>query len=228
MRGLGARQLALELPHAESFRRDDFLPDGSNEAALTLVDSWPDWPHRVVAIVGPGGSGKSHLAAIWAERAGARIVDAGSLTQNEVPGSLVTGALALEDLAPEQTDEPALFHLLNLAREEDAFVLITAASRLTLQRGVLPDLKSRLRAVPVFELAPPSESLIAAVLVKLFADRQLLIDEDTVAYLLTRMERSLASARDLAARLDRAALSRARRITRQLAVEVLREQESTV
>lgn len=221
-----ARQLAFDLPHAESFRRDDFLPDASNEAALALVDSWPDWPNRVAAIVGPPGSGKSHLAAIWAERAGARIADAGALSLTEVPRTLVTGALALENLAPGRVDEPAIFHLLNLAREEDAFLLITAESRQHLQGHATADLASRLRAVPVFELSAAGERLLGAVLVKLFADRQLSIEEDTIAYLLARMERSLAAARDLVARLDSAALSRGRRITRQLAADVLREQES--
>jgi chromosomal replication initiation ATPase DnaA len=225
MPGIGARQLALDLPHAESFRRDDFLSDPSNKAALALVDSWPVWPNRVAAIVGPPGSGKSHLAAIWAECAGARIVDAASLVQSEVPRALVTGALVVEDIAPGRADEAAMFHLLNLAREEEAFVLITAGKRLDLEGYALPDLSSRLRALPIFSLAPPGESLLAAVLVKLFADRQLEVDEDTIAYLLPRIERSLATARSVTARLDRAALSRGRRVTRALAAEVLREQE---
>lgn len=214
------RQLALDLPHAESFRRDDFLASSANAAALALVESWPAWPDRFAAIVGPPGSGKSHLAAIWAARSGARIVDAASLTRTEVPRALVTGALVLEDLAPQRIDEAALFHLLNLAREEPAFILMTAGKRLDLAGFTLPDLASRLRAVPAVTLAPPDDALIAAVLVKLFADRQILIDEDTVSYLLARMERTLAAARALAARLDRVSLSQGRRITRALAAEL--------
>jgi chromosomal replication initiation ATPase DnaA len=225
MQASGARQLAFELPHAESFRREDFLADASNEAALALVESWPNWPHRIAAIVGPPGSGKSHLAAIWAERAGARITDAAALTQTEVPRALVTGALVIEDLAPERADEQAFFHLFNLAREEDAYVLVTAAQRSDLDGFRLPDLASRLRALPVIALTPPGDALLAAVLVKLFADRQLAVDEETVTFLLSRMERSLAAARDMVGRLDRAALSRGRRITRALASELLREQE---
>jgi chromosomal replication initiation ATPase DnaA len=226
MREFGARQLALDLAHAESFRRDDFLTDPSNETALALVEAWPVWPDRVAAIVGPPGSGKSHLAAIWAERAGARIVDAASLDGAEVPRALVTGALVVEDLAPARIDEPALFHLLNLVREEGAFVLITATRRLDLEGYAIADLASRLRAVPVVSLAPAGDALVAAVLVKQFADRQLTLDEDTVAYLLPRIERSLAAARAIASELDRTALSRGRRITRALAAEVLRERES--
>ena len=226
MRELGARQLALDLPHAESFRRDDFLADPSNETALALVEAWPVWPDRIAAIVGPSGSGKSHLAAIWAERSGARIVDAASLDRAEVPRALATGAVVVEDLTPSRIDEAALFHLLNLAREEDAYALITARRRLDLEGFTIPDLASRLRVVPAVTLAPPGDTLIAAVLVKQFADRQLMLDEDTVAYLLPRLERSLAAARAIVSALDRTALSRGRRITRALAAEVLRSRES--
>ena len=120
------RQLALSLSHAESFTRDDFLEGPANAAGLALIDSWPDWPNRVMLLVGPEGSGKSHLAAIWAERSGARSTSAHALTAAEVPTALATGALVIEDLKSSDIDERALFHLLNLAREEDAFVLITA------------------------------------------------------------------------------------------------------
>ena len=221
----GARQLTLDLPHAESFHRDDFLPDPSNEAALALVDAWPSWPDRFAAIVGPAGSGKSHLAAIWAERSGARVVDAASLTVEEVPLALATGALVLEDLSPARVDETALFHLLNLVRQEGAYLLITAAKRLDLENYTLADLASRLRAVPAISLALPGDALLAAVLLKHFADRQLMVDEDTVSYLLSRIERSLDAAREAARRLDQASLSRGRRITRALAAELFRAGE---
>src|SRR3979490_916762 len=120
------RQLAFALPHAESLSRDNFLEGPANEAGLALVDSWPDWPNRVMLLVGTEGSGKSHLAAIWAEEAGARSISAHALTAPAVPGALATGALVVEDLKSSDFDERALFHLMNLAREEDAFVLITA------------------------------------------------------------------------------------------------------
>src|SRR6516162_10295423 len=120
------RQLAFALPHAESFTRDDFLEGPANIAGLALIDSWPDWPNRIMLLVGPEGSGKSHLASIWAEQAGARAASAHMLTAASVPSALATGALVVEDLRPTNLDERALFHLLNLAREEAAFVLITA------------------------------------------------------------------------------------------------------
>ena len=124
----GPRQLALALGHAESFAREDFLSGSSNARALALMDAWPDWPSRTMILTGPEGSGKSHLAAIWALRAGARCIAARALDLAAVPTALATGALVVEDLAAGAYDERALFHLLNLAREEDAFILLTARS----------------------------------------------------------------------------------------------------
>src|SRR6202789_4649181 len=120
------RQLAFALPHEESLTRDNFLEGPANESGLALVDSWPDWPNRIMLLVGPEGSGKSHLAAIWAEQAGARSTSAHALTATAVPGALATGALVVDDLKPSDLDERALFHLMNLAREDQASVLITA------------------------------------------------------------------------------------------------------
>jgi chromosomal replication initiation ATPase DnaA len=218
-----ARQLALDLPHAESFRGDDFLPTPANAAALALVERWPEWPDPAAAIIGPPGSGKSHLAAIWAERAGARIVAAASLTAADVPGALATGALVLEDFSPERVHEAALFHLFNLAREDGAYLLLTSRQRLDGGAIALPDLASRLRSIPSAMLAPPDDALLAAVLVKLFADRQLRIDEGVISYLIPRIDRSLGAARAVVDRLDLAALSRGRSVTRALASEVLRD-----
>ena len=119
------RQLALALDHSVSFAREDFLSGPSNIAALNLIEHWPDWPDRLVALIGPEGSGKSHLAAIWAEEAGARILSTNLLSVSTVPAALATGALVVEDLDADDLDEQALFHLINLAREEDAYVFLT-------------------------------------------------------------------------------------------------------
>src|SRR3954464_3048236 len=143
------RQLAFALPHTESLTRDNFLEGPANAAALALVDSWPEWPNRIMLLVGPEGSGKSHLAAIWAEEAGARSTSAHALTAAAVPGALATGALVIEDLNSSTCDERALFHLLNLAREEQAYVLMTARTPPSAADIELRDLRSRLRAVPV-------------------------------------------------------------------------------
>ncbi|MFZ0763818.1 chromosomal replication initiator DnaA [Bradyrhizobium sp.] len=214
------RQLAFALPHAESFTRDDFLEGPANAAGLALIDRWPDWPNRVMFLLGPEGSGKSHLAAIWAEQSGARSTSAHTLTATEVPGALATGALVIEDLKASDIDERALFHLLNLAREEGAFVLMTARALPT--EVELRDLRSRLRAVPAVELLPPDDQLFRALIVKFCADRQLAVDETVVSYLTTRLERSYAAPRQAVQLLDTEALRLGRPVTRALAAELLR------
>jgi chromosomal replication initiation ATPase DnaA len=217
------RQLAFALPHAESLTRDNFLEGPANEAALSLVESWPDWPNRVMFLVGPEGSGKSHLAAIWAELAGARSTSAHALTATAVPGALATGALVVEDLKPSGFDERAMFHLLNLAREDDASVLITARVPPSAFEVELRDLKSRLRAVPVVSLLEPDDLLFRGLIVKFCADRQLSIDEAVVSFLANRIERSYAAARHAVDLLDTEALRLGRPVTRALAAELLRD-----
>ncbi|MEH2469423.1 chromosomal replication initiation ATPase DnaA [Nitrobacteraceae bacterium AZCC 2161] len=216
------RQLAFALPHAESLSRDNFLEGPANAEALGLIDRWPDWPNRVMLLVGPEGSGKSHLAAIWAEEAGARSTMAHALTASSVPAALATGALVVEDLNAGAFDERALFHLLNLAREDEASMLITARVAPVALPIELRDLRSRLRAVPVVNLMPPDDMLFRALIVKFCADRQLSIDETVVSYLASRIERSFAAARQTVELLDAEALRLGRPVTRALAAELLR------
>jgi chromosomal replication initiation ATPase DnaA len=217
------RQLAFVLPHAESLTRDNFLEGPANTAGLALIDAWPEWPSRTVLLAGPEGSGKSHLAAIWAEAAGARSTTAHALTAANVPAALATGALVVEDLKPADLDERALFHLLNLAREDQAYVLITARVPPASFEIELRDLRSRLRALPVVSLQEPDDQLFRALIVKFCADRQLAVDESVVGYLVTRIERSYAAVRQAVELLDREALSLGRPVTRALAAEVLRK-----
>jgi len=212
----------LALPHAESVTRDNFLEGPANEAGLALIDAWPDWPNRIMLLVGPEGSGKSHLAAIWAEQAGARSTSARALTAAAVPGALSTGALVVEDLKSSGFDERALFHLLNLAREDEACILITARVPPAALEIELRDLRSRLRAVPTVSLLPPDDQLLRALIVKFCADRQLAVDESVVSYLVTRIERSFAAARRAVELLDSEALRQRRPVTRALAAELLR------
>jgi chromosomal replication initiation ATPase DnaA len=216
------RQLAFALPHAESLTRDNFLEGPANAAGLALVDSWSEWPNRIMLLVGPEDSGKSHLAAIWAEQAGARSTTAHALTAAAVPGALATGALVLEDLKSSDFDERALFHLMNLAREDGAFVLVTAREPLSAFQIELRDLRSRLRAVPTVSLLPPDDQLFRALIVKFCADRQLAVDETVVSYLATRIERSYAAVRQAVELLDKEALRLGRPVTRALAAELLR------
>jgi chromosomal replication initiation ATPase DnaA len=220
------RQLALALDHAESFAREDFLSGPSNEQALALIDSWPDWPFRAAVLAGPAGSGKSHLAAIFAEQAGARFLAARALAETALPTALATGALVVEDLAEGAFEERALFHLINLAREQEAYLLLTARSRPAGWSFALRDVGSRLKALPVVVTAAPDDALLRAVLVKLFADRQLAVDESLIGYLLTRIERSFAAAQTVVERLDREAMRRQRPLTRALAAELWREGEA--
>ena len=216
------RQLAFALPHAESFTRDNFLEGPANAAGLALVDSWPDWPNRIMQLVGPEGAGKSHLAAIWAEQAGARSTSAHALTAAAVPGALATGALVVDDLKSSDVDERALFHLLNLAREEGASILITSRVPLSALQIELHDLRSRLRAIPTVLLLPPDDQLFRALIVKFCTDRQLGVDESVVSYLTTRIERSYAAVRQVVELLDAEALRLGRPVTRALAAELLR------
>jgi len=217
------RQLAFTLGHAESFAREDFLSGSSNAAALALIESWPEWPAPAVVLVGPEGSGKSHLAAIWASEAGGRFLSARALAAADLPASLATGALVVEDLAAEAFDERALFHLINLAREEGASLLLTARTAPAGWPVAVRDLGSRLKALPVVALSAPDDVLLRAVLLKLFADRQLEVDEQLLDYVATRIERSFAAARAVVARLDQEAMQRQRPLTRSLAADVLRQ-----
>lgn len=223
---MGARQIPLDLPHPESRARADFLAAPSNQEALALIDAWPDWPARIVALIGPEGSGKSHLASIFAARSGAAILAARSLDDETVPRAFATGALVLEDVGEGTLDEAALFHLMNLAGEQRASLLITARrAPAALAAGLATaDLASRLRAVPTVEIGAPDDALLAAVAFKLFADRQLTPEDGLVSFMLARMERSLAALRDLVAALDREALARKRPLNKSLASELLRAQ----
>jgi chromosomal replication initiation ATPase DnaA len=217
----GPRQLTLALQHTESFAREDFLSGPSNAAALALIDCWPQWPNRAIVLTGPEGSGKSHLAAIWSDVAGARLVAARSLDQAKVPAALATGALVIEDVTAGAFDERALFHVLNLAGEQDAFLLLTARTPPAAWKVAIRDLDSRLKALPIVSLTPPDDTLLRAVLVKLFADRQIAVEEALISFIATRIERSFAAARAVVGRLDGEAMRRKRALTRTLAAELL-------
>jgi chromosomal replication initiation ATPase DnaA len=218
----GPGQLAFDLPHASSSHLADFISGESNRRPLEFLLAWPDWPHPAAVLSGPSGSGKSHLARIWADRAGADVVQArdiaGAATAADRPRRLV-----VEDLERGALDERALFHLFNLCVEPGGALLVTAnapPARLALS---LPDLVSRLRAARLVEIDTPDDGLIEAVLVKLFADRQLEIGPDITAFALARMERSLEAARALVARVDQLGLAESRRVSKRLVARALQE-----
>ena len=215
------RQLAFDLPLDPRFGREDFLVSPSNELAYAQIESWPNWSDTILLLTGPRGSGKSHLAAIWAATAHAWTVDAFEITQHKVPHLISNGALAIEDVDRGDRDEAALFHLLNLAREKRAFVLLTSETPPDRWGLQTPDLLSRLRLAPVVSLGAPDDALLKAVLVKLFVDRQLVVDTSVVDYVALRIERSLAKADELVTMLDKEALSRGRRVSRAMAADIL-------
>jgi chromosomal replication initiation ATPase DnaA len=221
------KQLAFDLPLDPRFGAEDFLVSPSNEQAYSLIETWPDWPDTILLLVGPRGSGKSHLASIWATNAHAWTVDAVAITHDKVPHLVSNGALAIEDMDRGERDEAALFHLLNLAREKKASLLITCETPPDRWNLRTPDLLSRLRLAPSVTLEAPDDALLKAVLVKLFVDRQLVVDTSVVDYIALRIERSLAKASEIVALLDREALSRGRRVSRAIAAEILGAAQET-
>ncbi len=216
------QQLVFDLPHRPAEGAEDFLVSRSNEAAVAAIDAWPDWAHRALAVVGPAGSGKSHLVSVWRRRTGAAGLPAATLGDDAVERAAAGRALAIEDIDRGIGEERVLFHLLNLARETRLFLLLTARSAPGEMEIGLTDLRSRLRALPLVRIEPPDEPLLRALLVKLFADRQLAVEPHVVAYLALHMERSADAARRVVAEMDRLALTTHRRMTRPLAAEALR------
>ncbi len=217
----GARQLTLELPLAPGFGPEDFFVSGSNETAYAAIEGWPAWPDPVLILVGPPGSGKSHLGAIWAAKAGAKIIAAATLGGADAEALANSGPLLIENLEALGGAEAQLFHLVNLMRECGAPLVLTAKRPPGAWGLEIADLVSRLRLAPCVEIDAPDDALMRAVLVKLLIDRQLVADVRIVDYAALRLERSLDAARRFVAALDREALSRQGRITRQMAADIL-------
>lgn len=188
-----------------------------------MIDRWPDWPASTLFLIGPPGSGKSHLAHVWCGASGAALQSSGTLRIEHVPEALAANGLALEDAPGPDLDETAFFHLMNLARERRAFLLVTSQTLPARWPVNLADLKSRLRASPVVELKPPDDALLRAVLAKHFADRQIALDNAVVSFLVSRMERSFDAARRLVAEIDRRALAEKAEVTRSFAARILSE-----
>jgi chromosomal replication initiation ATPase DnaA len=215
------RQLVFDLAHRQALGAEDFLVSSSNEAAVEMIDRWPHWPHPASLVAGPQGSGKSHLANVWRLRSAASMISAASLDDAAVAALPDGGALVVEDIDRGIADEKALFHLLNRARESKIAVLVTSRIAPGEQEFRVPDLRSRLRALPLVEVQPPDEVLLKAVLVKLFSDRQLNVEPAVIDYLSLRMERSMAAANRVVVAIDQLALAKQRRVTRPLAAEAL-------
>ncbi len=214
-------QLALELPQRPAHGAEDFLVSHANTAAVDLVDAWPAWSDPALLVVGPAGSGKSHLASVWRLRSAAASLAASVLGEASIIVFEATHALVIEDVDRGIGDERVLFHLLNLARERGYALLLTSRRPPGDLEVALPDLRSRLRALPLAVIDPPDEALLRAVLVKLFADRQLAVEPRLVAYIALHMERSMEAAGRVVAAVDRLSLAAHRRVTRAIAAQAL-------
>ena len=216
-------QLSFDLPSVPAFGRADFMVAPSNAIAVASIESWRNWPNRKLVLTGPAGAGKSHLTHVWASQTGAEVCSAADLTDADVSG-LATGCVAVEDvsdIAEHPKAQTALFHLHNLVLAEGHSLLMTGAKAPAFWGITLPDLASRLMATQVATLDLPDDTLLAAVIAKLFADRQLAPKPDLISYLVLRIDRSFAAARDVVAALDTASLAQKRPITKALAATVL-------
>jgi chromosomal replication initiation ATPase DnaA len=218
MTAVGTGQLVLSLPARETLRREDFFASPANAAALAAVTDWRGWPSGRMLLTGPAGAGKTHLVALWAAETGAVVVAGADLARADLPVLAGRGLVAVDDAqgAAGGQGEVALFHLHNLLAGVGHLLLTAPAP--PRDWGVrLPDLLSRMQAVAITAVAPPDDALLSAVLVKLFADRQIEVPAALIPWLVARMERSVAAAQAIVATLDAAALAEKRPITLALA-----------
>ena len=219
-------QLAFDLPHRAALGAEDFLVSDCNAAAVRLVDAWPQWQDQVKLLTGPPASGKTHLVRVWQGRAGAIALDPAHLGIEVIDRLPANMPVAVEDADRAGYDEKTLFHLLNLAREKRLFVLLTSRSSANRWEVELPDLASRLSAVPVTEIGVPDEALLRTVMLKHFTDRQLDIDPKVLEFMAVRIDRSLEAAAAAVEAVDRVALRSGRKISRQLVTETLEREVS--
>lgn len=213
------RQIPFDLGHRPGLSREELVVSDANRQAVALIDAWPDWPATVVVLAGPAGSGKSHLASIWAESANAVRIEPSGI-EGCVEDAPLSHPVLIDD-ADTDLDEHGLFHLINAARAAGTYILLTSRLFPSAWGVRLPDLESRLRAAATVEILEPDDHLLAAVITKLFADRQVEVEQHVVQFLVRRIERSLSTAIDVVDRLDRAALEQKTRITRALAAQTV-------
>ena len=219
-----ARQLPLSLPLREALGREDFLVAPANALAVRAIDDWPGWPNGKLALIGPAGAGKTHLAHVWAGEVQAEVVAAPTLHPDMLEGLAAQKRVVVEDadtVAGLPARERALFHLHNMVQAAQGQMLLTARTAPNRWALTLPDLASRMQAITTARLHPPDDALLSAVLIKLFNDRQITVSPALIRYLVARMERSFDAARSLVATLDARALAERRPVTRTLAAEVL-------
>jgi chromosomal replication initiation ATPase DnaA len=215
------QQLTLHFGAEPHFGREEFVRAPANAAAVDFLDRWPEWPSRVAVLTGPEASGKSHLVAIRAGSGDHAIYDAQDLHWHALAASLQGGALILVENCGKGIDEAGLFHLINAVMSAEAHLLLTARTSPADWGLQLPDLISRLRAATPIAIGEPSDDLLAAIMAKLFADRQMLVDPAVIRYCILRMERSYRQAREIVDELDLVAFQKKSGVTRAIAAELL-------
>lgn len=217
-------QLPFDLSVPVTHAREDLIESKANEMAISMLDSWPNWRGHVSVLAGPVGAGKTHIASVWADKAAATVCKCSNLAKNLdefVKLASDKGSFLIEDAGNGVIDETAMFHFLNAVKQGEGYCLITSRSWPITWNVELADLASRLKAVQVFELSEPDDALLRQVMVKLFADRQLSVDEKVIEYCVLRMERSLESVGRLVEAIDQEALSRQSGITKSTASSAL-------
>jgi len=212
-------QINFDLALAPAYQEEDFLVVACNSGAFSWLDRWPEWPSCGLIIHGPPGCGKTHLAEIWRKRAGAVMLDGRDLGAAHDGLYDDSAAIAIEHA--DAANDRVLLRIYNGIADQRKTILLTAASEPNLWSARLPDLRSRLMALPVASIAEPDDLLLQALLVKQFSDRQLQVDVSVVNYLVARMERSFDMARRLVNELDSTALRQNRRVTTLLASKAL-------
>ena len=220
---MSSQQLSFDLPAKPALGRGDFFVSPANAVAVSMIDMWPNWVGRKLTLCGPEGSGKTHLTHVWAAASGAHVVQARDVGDADIP-ALSRNHVAIEDvpdIAHDAAAQEALFHLHNLVLAEGHSLLLTGVCAPDHWGLTLPDLQSRMQGTQNAALQLPDDTLLAAVLAKLFADRQITPPADLIPYLIPRMDRSFARARDLVEMLDRQSLAQRRKLNRALAKELL-------
>lgn len=215
------RQLAFDLPVRPALGREDFMVAPSNALAVAALENWRGWRDGKLLLVGPKGCGKTHLAGVWAGMSGARIVPAAALEIPDAPELAEAGAVVVEDADAPRLNERALLHLHNLLQAQGGALLVTARQGPASWGLALADLASRMEGAGLARIDPPDDTLLRAVLIKNFADRQLAVPTDVLAFVMARMERSFAAAQDIARQLDEAALVEKRKVSKALAARIL-------
>ena len=214
-------QLPFPFESARSYAREDFVPGDANAEALAFIDAWPSWPARVCALWGPAGSGKTHLGEIWRAQSSAEMLDARAINVETVTG-LAAGGTFLADDVDRTEGGAALFHLLNFVNQTNGWLLMTGCEAPQHWPTKVPDLHSRVTAVPGISLHAPDEALIARVLLKLFGERQLKVPEALIDYLVPRLERSFGDAERIVVLIDRLALQQKRNISVDVGTQAFR------